>query len=82
MPTEEYKFLMENKVLRLKWEKFEDNVIFYFNETRKRFEVMPTKSNVIKAIASICDPLRVVKPNCSTNVNIILVCKTLLLSQH
>ena len=62
--------MMENEVLVLKWDKSEDNVIFDFTEIRERFDVIPTKSNVIKAIASIYDSLRVVKPNCSTNENI------------
>ena len=48
MPTEEYKFLMENNVLGLKWEKFEDNAIFYFNETRKRFDIIPQKVTLLK----------------------------------
>ena len=41
----------------MRWDKFEDNFIFDFNEIRERFDVIPTKRNAIKAIASIYDPL-------------------------
>ena len=57
MVTEERKCLIENKILGLRWDKSEDNFIFDFNEIRERFDVIPTKRNVIKAIASIYGPL-------------------------
>ena len=53
MFTEEYNFLSENKILALKWDKFEDNFIFDFNKIRERFDVILTRRNVIKSIASI-----------------------------
>ena len=62
MLTEENKCLVENKILSLRWDKFEDNFIFDFNETRERFDVTPTKRNVIKAIASVSDPLGLLNP--------------------
>ena len=43
-------------------EKFEDNFIFSFNEIREKFNVIPTKRNVIKAIASIYDLLGLFNP--------------------
>ena len=52
--TEEHKCLIENKILGLKWDKFEDNFIFDFKEIRERFDVVPTERNVIKTIAAIC----------------------------
>ena len=57
MLTDEHKCLIENKILGLRWDKFEDNFIFDFNEIRERFDVIPTKHNVIKEILSIYDPL-------------------------
>ena len=36
MLTEENKCLVENKILSLRWDKFEDNFIFDFNEIRER----------------------------------------------
>ena len=57
MLTEEHKCLIENKILGLRWDKFEYNFIFDFNEICERFDVMPNRRNVIKAIASICHPL-------------------------
>ena len=57
MLTEEHKCLIENKILGLRWDKLEYNFIFDFNEIRERFDVMPNKRNVIKAIASIYHPL-------------------------
>ena len=41
--TEEYKCLVENKILGMKRDKFEDNFIFDFNEIRERLDVIPTK---------------------------------------
>ena len=58
MLTEEHKCLIENKILGIKWDKFEDVFIFNFNEIREKFEALPTKHNVIIAIGSIYDPLR------------------------
>ena len=50
---------MENKVLDIKWDKFEDILIFCFNEICQRFfDVLPTKRDFIKTIASIYDRLR------------------------
>ena len=53
MFTEEHNFLLENKILALKWDKFEDNFVFDFNKIRERFDVIPTRRNVIKSITSI-----------------------------
>ena len=39
----------------LRWDKFEDNFIFDFNEIRGGFDVILTKRNVIKEIVSIYD---------------------------
>ena len=47
----------------MNWDKFEDNFVFDFNEIRARFDVTPTKRNIIKAIASIYDPLGLLNPN-------------------
>ena len=46
----------------MRWDKFEGNFIFDFNEIRERFDVGPTKRNVIKAIASIYDSLGLLNP--------------------
>ena len=40
----------------------EDNFIFDFNEIREKFDVIPTKRNVTKAVASIYDPLVLLSP--------------------
>ena len=47
----------------MNWDKFEDNFVFDFNEIRARFDVIPTKRNIIKATASIYDPLWLLNPN-------------------
>ena len=60
--SSERKCLIENKILSLRWDKIEDNFIFNFNEIRERFDVTPTKRNVIKAIASASDPLALLNP--------------------
>ena len=52
---------MENKILGIKWDKFED-FFFYFKEIRGRFGVLPTKPNVIKAIGSLYDLLELLNP--------------------
>ena len=52
----------KNKILGLQWDKFEDNFVFDFTEIREKFDVIPTKRNVIKAIASIYDPLGLLNP--------------------
>ena len=57
MLTEKYNCLIVNKILGLKWGKFEDNFVFDFTEIREKFDVIPTKRNVIKAIASIYNPV-------------------------
>ena len=62
MLTKEHKCLMENKVLGMKWDKFEYNIIFYFKEILERFDVIPTKYNVMKAMASIHDLFRLLNP--------------------
>ena len=49
MLTEEHKCLIENKILGSRWDKFEGNFIFDFHEIGERFDVGPTKRNVIKA---------------------------------
>ena len=48
MLTEGHKCLIENKILGLRWDKFEDNFIFDFNEIRERFDVIPTKQKLLK----------------------------------
>ena len=40
------------QIFRYKWDKFEDNFVFDFNTIRERFDVLPTKRHVIKAITS------------------------------
>ena len=62
MLTEKHNCLIVNKILGLKWDKFEDNFVFDFTEIREKFDVIPTKRNVIKAIASIYDPLGLLNP--------------------
>ena len=62
MLTEKHKCLTENKILGLRWDRFENNFISDFNEVRERFDVIPTKPNVIKTIASIYDPLGLLHP--------------------
>ena len=62
MLTEVHDCLIENKILGLKWDKFEDNFVFDFTGIREKFDVIPTKRNVIKAIASIYDPLGLLNP--------------------
>ena len=62
MLTEEHNCLIVNKILLLKWDRFEDNFVFDFIEIREKFDVIPTKRNVIKAIASIYDPLGLLNP--------------------
>ena len=46
--TEGHKCLIENKILGLRWDKFEDNFIFDFNEIHVRFDVIPTKQKFLK----------------------------------
>ena len=58
MLTEQHGCLMKNKILGMKCDKFQYNFIFDFNEIRERYDVIPTKRNVIKPIASIYDTLR------------------------
>ena len=60
--TEEDKCLVENKILGIKRDKFEDNFIFDFNEIRERHDVISTEHNLIKAIASIYSPLWLLNP--------------------
>ena len=62
MLTEEHNCLIVNKILLLKWDRFEDNFVFDFIEIHEKFDVIPTKRNVIKAIASIYDPLGLLNP--------------------
>ena len=62
MLTEEHNCLIEKKILGLKWDKFEDNFVFGFTAIREKSDVIPTKRNVIKAIASIYDPLGLLNP--------------------
>ena len=62
MLTEEHNCLIENKILGLKWDKCEDNFVFDFNEIREGFDIIPTRRNVIKAIASLYDPLGLLNP--------------------
>ena len=62
MLTEEHNCLIENKILGLKWDKFEDNFAFDLTEVRQKFDVILTKRNVIKAIASIYDSLGFLNP--------------------
>ena len=62
MLTEEHNCLIENKILGLKWDKFEDNFLFNLTEVCKKFDVIPTERNVIKAITSIYDPLGLLNP--------------------
>ena len=57
MLTEEHNCLTKNKILGLIWDKFEGNFVFDFNEIREGFDIIPTRRNVIKAIASLYDPL-------------------------
>ena len=53
---------MVNKNYGMKWDKFEDNFVFGFSEIREKVDVIPTKRDVIKAIASIYDPLALLNP--------------------
>ena len=53
---------MENKILGMRLDKFDDKFLFDFNENRERFDVISAKYNVIKAIASIYDPLGLLNP--------------------
>ena len=62
MLTEKHKCLIENKILGLRLDKFEDKSISDFNEIRERFDVIPTKRNVTEVIASIYDPLGLLNP--------------------
>ena len=62
MLTEEHNCLIENKILGLKWDKFEDSFVFDFNEIREKFNVLLTKCHVVKAIASVYDPLGLLNP--------------------
>ena len=62
MLTEEHNCLIENKILGLRWDKFEDNFAFDLTEVRQKFDVILTKRNVIKAIASIYDSLGFLNP--------------------
>ena len=60
--TEEHNGQIENKILGIKWDKFEDSFFFFFNEIRGRFGVLPTKRNVIEAIGSLYDLLELLNP--------------------
>ena len=62
MLTEEHNCFIENKILGLRWDKFEDNFAFDLTEVRQKFDVILTKRNVIKAIASIYDSLGFLNP--------------------
>ena len=62
MLTDEHNCLIGNKILGLKWDIFEGNFVFDFNEIREKFDVILTKRNVIKAITSIYDPLGLLNP--------------------
>ena len=62
MLTEEHNCLIKNKILGLQWDKLEDDFVFDFTEIPEKFDVIPTKRNVIKAIASIYDPLGLLNP--------------------
>ena len=62
MLTEEHNCLLENKILGLKWDKFEDSFAFDFTEIREKFDVLLTKCHVVKAIASVYDPLGLLNP--------------------
>ena len=62
MLIEERNCLLVNKILRFKWNKFKDNFVFDFNEIRERFDVIPTRRYVIKAITSIYDLLGLLNP--------------------
>ena len=62
MLIEEHNCLLVNKILGFKWDKFKDNFVFDFNEIRERFDVIPTRRYVIKAITSIHDLLGLLNP--------------------
>ena len=62
MLIEERNCLLVNKILGFKWDKFKDNFVFDFNEIRERFDVIPTRRYVIKAIISIYDLLGLLNP--------------------
>ena len=62
MLTEKDNCLIENKIFGLKWDKFDDNFVFDFAEIREKFDFIPTKRNVIKAVASIYDLLGLLNP--------------------
>ena len=44
MLTEEHNCLIENKILGLKWDKFEDNFVFDLTEVPKKFDVIHSPS--------------------------------------
>ena len=62
MLTEEHNCLIENRILGLKWDKFEDNFVFDFTEIREKIDVIPTERNVNEAIASIYNLLGLLNP--------------------
>ena len=53
----------EDKVLGVKWNRVEDNLVYDFKETIERAESLePTKRNILSIIASMFDPLGLVSP--------------------
>ena len=52
----------ENKVLRILWDKQNDQSIFDFNDIRSKFIEKPTKCSMIQSLASIYDSLGLIAP--------------------